>query len=399
MPVSYPSRLSRHAQQLLSLTDGLIQSGCTLEDNWWETQLTSQLDKTLAGRHNRTVENVLEVLASHNPQGHDLFIEKAENASETHSFEHEGQAYDALLISAPIILWTRYQLPGNELTDAQHQVLCQALADLVAAPHARVSMLPVMLNIDTLPQTFFDTRSLTRQLAMAALTGEHVSFADDQPVDNDGILADTRFLVGVIVVPRGKTVFRWQMPPAKGSYRRHQAQQGWESAAREVLTAMFTGCQAQYLCPDAYYTNNREADHHIRPVVLLAAVTWLQTAAHVPSKDLRAVIVGCGTDTLQEYRVGFNIRGNDDVVYGCIWPLLNKDEALVEALDNFGPTIPDEITAVLKEAGVSEVRRMPGLMECDICDGCGAPYFPDLTGDLQHPELPDETDTDPIVLH
>src|SRR5690625_4514663 len=131
MPVSYPSRLSRHAQQLLTLTDGLIQSGCTLEDNWWEQALSSELDKTLAGRHNRTVENVLEVLATHNPQAHDLFIEKAENASETYSFEYDGQAYDALLISAPIILWTRYQLPGNTLTPHQHAALSQALADLI----------------------------------------------------------------------------------------------------------------------------------------------------------------------------------------------------------------------------------------------------------------------------
>lgn len=399
MSVSYPGRLSRHAQQLLTLTDGLIQSGCTLEDSWWENQLAGHLDKTLVGRRNRTVENVLEVLAMHNPQAHDLFMEKAENASETHTFEHNGKAYDALLISAPIIVWTRYQLPGNLLSAEQQRQLSQTLADVVAAPHAVVGLLPTMLNVDVLPQTFFDTRALTRQLAVAALENETSKLPGEQPIDNDGILADTRFIVGVIVVPKGETIFRWQMAPSKGSYRRAEARQSWASAAHDTLSTTFTGCQAQYLCPDAYYTNNREADHHIRPIVLMAAVTWLQTAASVSGKDLRAVIVGCGNDALQEYRVGFNIRGSDDVVYGCIWPLLSKDEALTEALDAYGPTIPDEITAVLKEAGVSEVRRIPGLMECDVCDGCGAPYFPDLMGELQHPELPDETDTEPIILH
>ena len=30
---------------------------------------------------------------------------------------------------------------------------------------------------------------------------------------------------------------------------------------------------------------------------------------------------------------------------------------------------------------------------------CNAPFFPDINGEMQHPELPDEIDLDPVQLH
>ncbi len=403
MPNSDSSHLSTDVQKLLSLTEALVQSGCQLEDSWWETKLVDHLEKILLNDHDKAIEEALEVLSTQHPQAYEVLIEKAETLTESVQLSHEGKRYDALLISAPILAWTRYQLPSNELGDARYQALQQAVTDIVAAKHAHVQVMPTLLNVDAMPQTFRSTRALTTHLAHAALTGQTAGIEgvsnEALTSDNEGILADIRFIVGVIVVPRGRTLFRWQVTDPRLTHRRRKAADAWESASRAILANLFTGCQTQHLCPDAYYTNNREADHQIRPVVMQAAVTWLQMAANLPGKDLRAIITGCGTDSIQEYRIGFNVRGNDDVVYGCVWPLLSREEALAEHLDTPGPTVIDEITAVLKEAGISEVRKLPGLMDVEVCEDCGAPFFPGPDGELQHPQLPDETDMEPIVLH
>jgi hypothetical protein len=35
----------------------------------------------------------------------------------------------------------------------------------------------------------------------------------------------------------------------------------------------------------------------------------------------------------------------------------------------------------------------------DYCDVCGAPYFPNPLGEMQHPEIPDEADLNPVHFH
>src|SRR3546814_9436510 len=88
------------------------------------------------------------------------------------------------------------------------------------------------------------------------------------------MLADARFLVGAIAVPKGQPVFRWQV--AQEDHRfpsREQCHKDWTAAGTDTLGVLFTGCHAEYLQPDAYYVNSREADRRIRPLALKAAVT------------------------------------------------------------------------------------------------------------------------------
>src|SRR5690606_10214431 len=111
---------------------------------------------------------------------------------------------------------------------------------------------------------------------------------------------------------------------------RDQCKEAWIQAAAPVLSPLFTGCQMEYLQPDAYYVNSREADRRIRPLALKAAVTWLQSAVHLSGAELRAIIAGCGESAIEEYRVGFSTRQSNDVIYGCIWPVLSKEEAFAD---------------------------------------------------------------------
>src|SRR5690606_34390551 len=149
----------------------------------------------------------------------------------------------------------------------------------------------------------------------------------------------------------------------------------------------------------AFYTTNREADRRIRPMALRAAVTWLQTAANLPGEDLRAAIVACGQTGVEEFRIGFSPRMSNDVIYGCVWPVLSKEEAIIDAVESTQVDMPESIAALLKELGVAEVRRLPGIQPPEFCDDCGAPFCPNFLGEMLHPELPEETAMEPVHFH
>ncbi|WP_233582908.1 DUF2863 family protein [Candidimonas sp. SYP-B2681] len=399
MPATPPSRLSRDAQRLVTLTQALARSGSRLEDNYWENLLAIQLNKLLRGKKNKTIESVLEYLLANDLNAYEILVEQAETLCESTTISYQGTEYDALLFSAPVVAWTRYQLPDGQLTAEQGKTLARHLQEHIVAEGANMALIPALVNFDQMPQTFQETHTWTQRLAQLALGAATEPCQINQPEDADGMLADARFIVGTIVVPRGQAVFRWQKPQDDAIVIRQACQQAWEDSSSEVFTPMFTGCHIEYLQPDAYYMNSREADRRIRPLALKAAVTWLQTAAHLPGDDLRAVIAACGATAIEEYRVGFSTRQSNEVVYGCIWPVLSKEEAAADSSEGEVVDVPDEITALLKEQGIADVRRLPGIHPAEFCDDCGAPYFPNLLGEMMHPELPEETDMAPVHFH
>lgn len=399
MSVMFPQSLNRDAQRILSLTDALMHSGSHLEDTYWDGLLTDLLEKVISGRKNKTTESALEFLSQNNPESYEILFEKAESMTESIQIIRDGQTFDALLFSAPIVAWTRYALPQGRLNKTQLTALKQALKETVLAKGAHVELINNLVNFDVMPQSFHETRAWTHQLAQAALDGKASAIGADKLPQSDGILADTRFLIGAIVVPQGQPLFQWQVSDADAPRRRRQCHQAWAHACANILDPLFTGCHTQFLGVDAYYSNNREADHRIRPLVVRAAVTWLHTVLDLSNDKLRAVIVGCGGPALQEYRIGFSTQASKTVIYGCLWPVLSKEEAFAELIDSDQLNAVEEITAILKEEGITEVRRLPGLLPCEYCEDCGAPYFPDMLGELQHPELPDDADLEPVQFH
>ncbi|MCC2596492.1 DUF2863 family protein [Pusillimonas sp. MFBS29] len=400
MPATTLPRLTRDAQRLLSLTEALSRSGSRLEDIYWEDLLAAQLNKLLLGKKNKAVENALDHLLTTDVNAYEILVEQAETLSESTRLTHDGTEYDVLLFSAPLVAWTRYQLPQGELTTTQVAELIAQMQASIVAPDARVAVIPRLVNFDHMPQSFQETRTWLQQLAHQAL---NIS-PDPQPIklagDTDSLLADARFLVGVIVVPKGQPLFRWQTRQDASTFvPRQQCHEDWAHGSAAILGTLFTGCHVEFLQPDAYYVNSREADRRIRPLALKAAVTWLQTAAQLSGSELRAVIAGCGDTGIEEYRIGFTPRQRNEVIYGCIWPVLSKEEAASDSMHDGHVDVPDEIAALLKEMGVSDIRRLPGVYGPEFCDDCGAPFFPNGLGEMLHPELPEETDLTPIHFH
>jgi len=49
-------------------------------------------------------------------------------------------------------------------------------------------------------------------------------------------------------------------------------------------------------------------------------VAFLGTTLEISAANLRAVIAPFWERTLEEYRIGFTVRGQDAVVHGVFWP-------------------------------------------------------------------------------
>lgn len=399
MASSPRSALSRSSRTLIALADALARSGSRVEDNYWEHLIGTQLDRALTGKPGRTIESALDQLMDTRSQAYEVLVEQAENRSEALRFTHQGAAWDALLFSAPILAWTRYKLPDGKLDKAQIHRLEALLGDSVTAPGTQLALIPELIRFEHLPQSFHETRAWTHGLALKAL-GAAASVSPRESEQPDNLLADVLFLVGVIVTPAQQAMFRWQDPQAdQPGALREQSAQHWGTDCARILDSVFTGCQTEHLQPEAYYTSTRLADQRIRPLSLRAAVAWLQTAGHIPVKDLRTAIVACGDQNIEEYRIGFCTRENNEVIYGCVWPALSREEASPEPLGDEPISAWEEIAALLREEGIQDVRRLPGVQALEFCDDCGTPYFPNMLGEMQHPELPEEIDPEPVHFH
>jgi hypothetical protein len=398
-PRSRSSSLSRTSQTLISLAEALSRSGSHLEDAYWEGRLGEALDKALGARHGRAVESALDVLLEQRSAAYEILVELAEARSESLMPGPDDQDCDTLLISVPILAWTRYRLPNGRLDAAQAQALETLLADAVLGAEARVALLPSLIRFDRLPQSFQETRAWTQALAQRALGLRRDGPALREAEAPEDLLADVFFLIGAVVVPRGGAVFQWQSPLPAESPTQEAVTQRWAEGCARILEPAFTGCQLEYLRPEAYYTGTRQADQGIRPLTLKAAATWLQTAARIPGTDLRAALVACGEQSIEEYRIGFCTRQSNDVIYGCVWPALSREESQLDPDAEDQVDTWDTIAALLRECGVQDIRRLPGLQPMEFCEDCGTPYFPNMLGDMQHPELPEEIDPEPVQFH
>src|SRR3546814_15137978 len=105
-----------------------------------------------------------------------------------------------------------------------------------------------------MPQTVQETWTWVQRLGLAALGAKTEPCGINNAEDSEGMLADARFLVGAIVVPRGAPLFQWQKDSIDGNTRDHCFQE-WSQAYSQAVSPLFTGCTIEYLQPDAYYVS------------------------------------------------------------------------------------------------------------------------------------------------
>lgn len=400
---SSPNKLSGDNQRLVSLAQGMAQSASRLEERTWEHSLDTLIHKVLKGGHQETIDAALEHLFNTDLSAYDALMDAVEADSESCAVEHDGVHYHALLIAAPILAWTRFSIGSGQLSEEMRTTLCAHMHGHLLADGSKLAMAPTLYSIDQLPRSHVETYSLAQKLALAAVKGTQMR-PPANPPETAPFLADTRYVLAAVAAPAGEPLFSWQasMRPAD----RAQALASWRKQATPNITSLLPGCGIELLMPEAYYIACREADKQIRPVSIRAAVHFLTNTLSIEPNGLRAIIGSFSEDPVSErvdeYRIGFTLRQNPEVIYGVVWPLYgqeDEDEAAItsfeslttpEILEKDLRTPLEEIITLLRSCGITHIKRHNERFPMEFCDDCGAPLYPDTEAELVHAEMPED---------
>lgn len=394
---SVSPRLNRDASRLVTFALSLSRSGSRVEDLYWENLLAESISKLLRSSQDAALESALDHLSQRDVSAYEVLIEQAETLSESMQIDKDGQRHDVLLMVIPIAAWTRYTIPTGAIPAAAQQALLAQLHGHILAEGAQAAIFANLVSIDQMPKTFSETWQWMQRLGNQALGNEASQPDMNAETELTNMLADTRYVVTAVAVPERAPVFRWQEHPGDDGHSREACLARWVEQVQPTIAALMPGCGIECLLPDAYYVSNREADRRVRPLSLRAAVNWLEGAVNLSASELRAVIAGCGEEHIDEYRIGFTPRNSNDVYYGCVWPVYGREDETQD--DDSQPSLVDQIAALLKEYGISEIRHIPGAQLPEYCEDCGAPTFPNPLGELVHAELPEDADTAPPQFH
>lgn len=414
------SRLLAESQRLVLLSQALMQAGSRIEERSWERLLDALVLRLLKSNHQDVIEAALDQLFEARSDAYDALMEALESASESAAVEHEGIRYDALLIAIPILCWTRFAIPTGQVPPGMLEHFKQRLSAHILAADTLVTISPAIYSIDQLPRGAAELHALTQKIALAAVSGTGWK----QPassVETPPFLADARFLIAAVAAREGQPLFQWQTvdPPHDVAARQAEGLIRWRAEMTSDLNTLFPGCSVELSLPNAFAHALRLAEKDIRPSSILAADYFLTQTLNIASTELQANIgafVGEGNgDQIEEYRIGFSIGQETDIVYGVVWPLFGPEitggslepEAYEKILPPSKPAAAlqapmpplEEIHALLRQAGITRIQQHDDLYSMEFCEDCGAPLYPDPNGDLVHAELPEDAPTSPGHFH
>ncbi len=381
-------RISVDATELSRLAAGLAESGSRLEDAFWETRLADVIDQLLHDGAEDDLNAALDRLFDTHSSAHDDLADMIESRAESCVLSHQGQEFDILLFTAPLLAWSRFSIPAGSIPKSTLQTLKVQLGAHVFADGAQLALADFLYSPDQLPRTFVDTWQMMRQLGAAALAGNELKVDLAAMPETNPFLSDTRYLVGGLAVRRGSPLFRWN---EADNGTRDSALKEWVKQGGPNFETLLTGCTYQALLADSYHAACRFADSASRPYSLRASVAFLQTTLGQPADSLRAVVAGFHDKRLEEYRIGFGPRDSNLLYHGVVWPLLGAED---ENTDIVG-----EIETVLRESGIKEIVALDQQFPFEFCDDCGAPLFANNEGDTVHAEMPEHKDTASQTLH
>ncbi len=390
-----PLRLGRDAERLITLSMGLAVSGSRAEDRVWEAEISSLVVKAIEASNDPTLESALDHTFKSNPLAHDVLIELIEAAAESTRLTMNGANWDVLLLALPMVAWSRYAIPSGAVPQEISDDVVTHLQAHVLARDARAAMSPYLYSIDQMPRDFSSVRKMTVKLGSAAIDQTRPRFDFSHAPETAPLLADSRFLLAAVAVPEGAALFRWQEKTEK--LNRTDCLERWVAQGRPNLARLLPGTAFECCLPDAYFHNCRESDRRVRPYALRAAVGFLEDTLKTGPEHLRAIIAGVGDEIVDEYRIAFTARGQDDVVHGVVWPLFGREDD--ENAEVSQRTPREEIEAIFKECKIGEVLKLPELFAPEFCEDCGAPLFVDADKEMVHAELPEEADAAPAHYH
>ena len=391
-------RRSPSVEELIRLARSMAQSSSRLEDGFWETRLLEQISKLIKSNDDDALNVALDTLYASEGRACDAVADLIEFSCESHPASGPANQ-DVLLFAAPVLVWSRYLIPSGAIPAETLANLGVQLKAHVFAAGAQVSLADVLFSPDQLPQSYSDTARLAEKLLKSTLHGRDLHVDPAQLGETVNFLSDTRYVVGIVVAPKGAPLFRWQEGDGDDS-KRGAALKVWRDQGGEALRPALPACVYELLLPMAYHAASRDADRQSRPYSIRASVAFLGDAINIDASRLCAVIARFQDSKTEEYRVGFVHRETGNVIHGVVWPLL---DAIEYGKDSPGEAAPDtamQIEAVLRDCGIGDIKLLEQLFPLEYCDDCGAPLYPNREGEPMHAELPEEgTSQAPQQLH
>lgn len=391
-------KLAGDALRIANLAQAISQAGSRLEDQDWQNLLDSLVEKNLELRHQSVLDSAAEHVFSNLPDAYEILIESIESMASSGRIKDGDTEYEMILIAAPILAWSRFEIYSGAIPAEILRSLSTSWRESLLCKGVQVSLLPNLFSIDQLPQTYCDVNDLMQHTAKDFLKNRNVNLSKDLP-KTVPFLADSRYLLGVVLAPLNSPVFQWQMTPSPFDVAKAKEATLliWKQRAHAEIAHLLPGCGFEFLLPEAYYSACREADILIRPISIRSAVFYLTQTLNVETPELGAIIGRFGPeaypDQVDELRVGFTLRQHPEIIYGVIWPLYQQEDELNALI---GPSIQDatdrsgEIPALLAESGVNNITILEDIFGMEYCDDCQAPLYADAEGELVHPEMPDD---------
>ena len=385
-PSSRRGRASREADRLVELAEGLAQSGSRAEDHFWESRLDGEIDALLQNNDEGSLNAALDRLADRESRAYEELADAIEGRVEHVLVQSSDGQRDVLLFAAPVLAWSRMSLPTRVLGEKITEELRQALKSHVFADDTDVVLADYFFSPDQLPESFGETAEFRTSL-MSHLSSGRLPVDTGSLNETAQFLADQRYILGVVAGPAGKALFKWQ----EGMINREEVHAAWNTAVNKNLGELLPACGFEPMLPRAYYVACRDADRAARPFSISASVAFLCTTLSIAPNNLVATIAGCYNRQLEEYRIGFQVADEEEVIHGIVWPLLGAEDEMSDVID--------EVESVLKESGLVRIEVLRQRMPMEYCDDCGAPLYPNTEGEMVHAELPETGEPSGAHLH
>ena len=240
---------------------GLAQSGSRTEARFWEARLAQALGRLLDGGHAGAVLAALDRINQMDGTAYGALLEALEHAAEEVRIPASalrGQAAGSepaeplygLMVSAPIVAWTRFSIPARVLPAPVAAELSRIWQEEVLAPGVKFQMQSWLYSLDQLPHDFSDMRKLTRRMATATANGSTLRADFRSMPEAPEMLADARFLLGSVVASGDQPIFRWQLPGDE-QRSRQDCLDAWNTRIRPLIEPLLPGCGFESLLPDA----------------------------------------------------------------------------------------------------------------------------------------------------
>ena len=373
-----PLKLNRETAKLVRFALALHASGSQIESQTWQQQLSTVIASLFQKKQNEILEQALDYLWVENPPACDVLAQLIEGHAESLT---EDSATNAILIAIPLLAWSRYAISAGRLNKHRLRELREIMqADLLASG-VRLALADVLYSPDQLPRGFIETRALLQQLAQCAMDERDLYLDSAELVAAGEFVADVRYIFAAVVVDKGAPIFRWQQAEMTQS----EVLQAWQLDTKSIFAAMLPGCHFNCLLPNAFFSAWRKLEQEARVFSLRAAVNYLCEMLNVKPADLRAVIAPYYDQTLEEYRVGFNLVGAQQILHGVVWPLIGDETEETDIVAQIERELVD----------LDKIVVLTTAMPMEYCDDCDSPLFPNAEGEMVHPEMPESDDTAP----